>query len=289
MTKYRITSQLTSRSPRRSGNAPSHRLPLCTVTGLPRYRDRHQARDAAHSITVCSTHFKAHTYPCLDCRGVHIEKSPMLTPDLPGTTHTGTDIAAEPQARNSRRYVLVDIENLTQGAKASRAEVGQLWEALQNKVLGITHRDHVVVGAALGVHRKYRTAIHSPQSKWVVGAPVRDGADRALIAAIDIARVARDFDELVIASGDHAFAELAARASQLGMRVHVVYAENPGQRTALASQLSELADTRTQIRSDLRIHTQSKHDTNSVTVQWLRRIHAASAHKTDLGSNSAAA
>ena len=294
MTNHRIPSQLIStqlapRTPHRNGKAPSHRLPVCTETGLPRYRDRHQARDAAHSITMCSPRFRAHTYPCLDCRGFHIEKSPVLYSNLTDAPRKSSVIAAAPQSSSRRRYVLVDIENLTQGAQASCAEVGQLWATLQNKALGITHRDHVVVGAALGVHRKYRTAIHSAQTKWVVGTAGPDGADRALIAAIDIARVAREFDELVIASGDHAFAELAGRALQLGMRVHVVYAENRGQRTALAGQLFELADTRTLIRSDLRIHTQSKRDANSVTARWLRCIHAASANKIDLGSNYAAA
>ncbi|MDA8262440.1 MAG: hypothetical protein M0Z47_06375 [Actinomycetota bacterium] len=49
-----------------------------------------------------------------------------------------------------------------------------------------------------------------------------DGADRALINVVDIDAVARSCDVLQIASGDHAFADLAARGRSRGLYVRVV-------------------------------------------------------------------
>jgi hypothetical protein len=49
-----------------------------------------------------------------------------------------------------------------------------------------------------------------------------DGADRALIDVFDIDTVARSCDVLQIASGDHAFAEVASQARARGLYVRVV-------------------------------------------------------------------
>ncbi|MDA8397290.1 MAG: hypothetical protein M0Z29_05505 [Actinomycetota bacterium] len=49
-----------------------------------------------------------------------------------------------------------------------------------------------------------------------------DGADRALIKVVDIDAVARSCDVLQIASGDHAFADLASEARSRGLFVRVV-------------------------------------------------------------------
>lgn len=293
MPHTRINSPLTTRSSRGAGNARCHKLPMCAETGLPRYRDRHQARDAARVLTAGSPEFTAHTYPCIDCSGHHIEKSPafashVTTNSLPSTGPAVAALALS-QTASKRRYVLVDIENLTQGAKSTREQTAGIWATLHGTLLGITDRDHVVVGAALGVHRKYRSAVQGLGTKWVVGASGADGADRALLAAIDIVRVARDYDELVIASGDHAFAALAAHAAQLGLSVHVVHAENPGERTALANVLAEAADTRTLIHSDLRITTRRKLPTSAPKLQWLRRLHDAADRWNDHGDHTAAA
>jgi len=98
------------------------------------------------------------------------------------------------------------------------------------------------------VVRAYRGAIHGPNIKWVIGANTPDAADNALLAAIDLYRVAREYDELVIVSGDHAFADLARRAKALGLSVHVITAEHPAQRSMLSRELANVADTRTRVR-----------------------------------------
>lgn len=188
------------------------------------------------------------------CGGYHLEK---FYPKEPIRVGAGGEPAAAFIASLSsrkRRYVLVDIENPTRGAQATTEEVATFWDILKQQAPGIAPQDRVVVGAARGVVHRYRAAIHGPNVKWVVGAQVTDGADQALLAAVDLRRVARDFDELVIVSGDHAFADLARRAKQLGLTVQVVTAEHPDQRSMLSRELASAANTRTLVRLTSRTH-----------------------------------
>lgn len=218
----------------RGGAKRQHRLPVCPSTGLARFRDRHQAR--ASAAATRTTHETFTLFSCPDCKGVHLEQ---VRTALQAVTST-RDAAPDPIAR--RRYVLVDVENITRGAACSRSELAELWARLRDCELGLTDRDHVVIGAARGVARRFRPAISESFVKWVVGANAPDSADNALLAAIDLHRVARDFDELVIVSGDHAFAELARRARGLGLRIHVVTSPPEGRRSTLARELAETAD-----------------------------------------------
>lgn len=243
----RLDSDLASRS-RRSGESSRHKLPRCEQTGLARYRDRHQARQAVDARRATQPHHSLVTYACPDCRGFHLERThaePFLT-----TSKTVERVQAftDSLPTRARRYVLFDVENPTCGARASRAELAKLWSTLTAQAPGFSERDHIVIGAARAVAAMYLGVIDQSNVKWVVGANAPDGADRALLAAINIYRVARDYDELVIISGDHAFVPMARRAKRLGLRVHVVTAEHPEQRSALARELAEAADIRTLVR-----------------------------------------
>lgn len=247
-TKTRIDSELSTRTNRRNGTASRHKLPLCAATGLARYRDRHQARHGAQAQSAGSRHGKVSTFAYPDCRGYHLETSYARQPlTVVGADHPVAAFTASLASR-PRRYFLVDIENPTRGAKATRTEVARFWNVLKQQAPGTAPHDHVVVGASRMVVRKYRSAIHGTNVKWVVGADAPDGADAALLAAIDLRRVAQDYDELVIVSGDHAFADLARRAKAAGLAVQVITAQHPEQRSMLARELSVAAHTHTTIR-----------------------------------------
>lgn len=233
--------------------ARKHTLPKCPRTRLARYRDRHQARHGARALAAGSQEYDVSMFACPDCRGWHVEK-------IDAHEAIPSSGAAEPTSAfnttlgsRKRRYVLVDVENPTRGAKATCEEVADLWRVLKQRAPGIAPDDHVVVGASRGVARKYRMAIQGANVRWVVGADAPDAADRALLAAIDLYRVARDYDELVIVSGDGAFAALARRAKQFGLSVHVVTAEHPDQHTMLSRELAAASDTRTLVRLDRRL------------------------------------
>lgn len=237
-----------ARSDRAVAKPRKHELPKCATTGLARYRDRHQARDGAKALAAGAPEYGVDVFACPDCRGVHVEKVEIANPiELSEPRWSGRPVATRP-AVQTRRYVLWDVENSTHGAKATVDQLVELWGRLRAQAPRISPHDHVVVGAARRVVRKYRAAIHEPNVRWVVGADAPDGADRALLAAIDLHRVARDYDQLVIISGDHAFADLARRAKQHGLTVHVVTIEHPEQRTTLSRELAAAADTRTVIR-----------------------------------------
>lgn len=272
----RLDSGLPAR-PRRSGDARRHKLPNCEDTGLARYRDRHQARQAVAARRAAAPDVLLVTYACPDCRGFHVERTyakPIVP--VPDPIEQVPAFTASLPTR-ARRYVLFDVENPTCGAQASRAELAKLWSILKGQAPGFSDRDHIVIGAARAVAAKYLGVIDAPNAKWVVGANAPDAADRALLAAIDIHRVARDYDELVIISGDHAFAPLARRANRLRLRVHVVTAEHPEQRTALAREHSNVADLRTLVRLFPRSARELVSSQVSAGGLVHRRVHSATA------------
>jgi hypothetical protein len=177
-----------------------------------------------------------------------------------------------------RRYFLIDLESPTRGAKAASAEVAKLWALLKEQAPGIARHDHVVVGTSRAVAGRYRPVICGKNVKWVVGANFKDGADRALLAAVDLHSVARRYDELVIFSGDHAFAQLALNAKRLGLGVHVITAEHPNGRSMLSRELSDAADIHTVIR--LRGRSQRQQAVSAaraMSAAWRRDNHALAA------------
>lgn len=242
-----IDSELAAR-PRRRGEVRWHKLPLCQATGLARYRDGHQARQGGAARSAGEHNFKVATFACPDCRGYHLEQTYTGSPNWVDDAAEPTAAFAASLSTRARRYVLFDVENPTRGAKASAEELANLWRIMKSQAPGFTAQDHIVIGASRSVVRKYRGVIDAPNVKWVVGANAPDGADRALLSSIDLRRVARDYDELVIISGDHAFVPLSRQAKQLGLRVHVVTSEAPGKRSTLSRELAAAADLRTLVR-----------------------------------------
>jgi len=220
---------------RRTARLNAHHVPTCAPTGLARYRDRRQARDAADALRKgLGRHEKRVTFACPECRGFHLD-----TIRLPRSAHAST-LSAHGEVV-PRRYVLVDLENLT-GGRSTRGEARQLWETFLTEV-GISNADRVVVGANRYTARKLSPVIDCEDLRWVVGAMGPDGADRALLAAAaNLIHIAKHYDELVIASGDHAFADLARRARARNMRVQVV-SRNRDHRTTLSADLRRTADT----------------------------------------------
>lgn len=261
---------------RRGGNQRSqHRLPVCETTGLARYRDRNQARDGAAGRAMTLSNGKVSTFACPECKGYHLEtffeKPTIVRP----RQSEAVSVVSKTTAPRKRRYFLVDIENLTHGAKGTPTAVADLWEILRGQAPGVGVRDHVVIGAARRVVRRYRPAIQGDNIRWVVGADAPDGADRALLAAVDLHRVARDFDELVVASGDHAFSSLALRAKQMGLSVQVITVEHPEHRTMLARELSAAAHTHTRVR----LTPRSQHSAAASPIHVLGIRHRSSVHQ----------
>ena len=259
----------------------THRLPQCPATGLARFRDRHQARDAAKAFTFGPQGREASMFACPACGGVHVEtrQATSLAPEVAVPVPAPTVAFEESLATRKRRYFLVDIENPTRGAKATCEEVATFWNILKRQAPGIAPHDHVVVGASLGVAQRYRTTITGSNVKWVTGPNAPDGADHALLGAIDLYRVARHYDELVIVSGDGGFVDLARRAKTFGLSVQVVTAETPQGRPMLSRELAAAADVHTLIRLKVRPNRREN----------LRRLNVLKASLAGSASNVAVA
>lgn len=259
----------------------THRLPQCAATGLARFRDRHQARDGAKAMTAGAQGRDASTFACPECRGWHVEtrQASAFAPAVAESSSAPTVAYEASLATRKRRYFLIDIENPTRGAKAKCEEVATFWSVLKHQAPGIAPHDHVVVGASRGVVRRYRESITGSNVRWVVGAEAKDGADRALLGAVDLYRVARDYDELVIVSGDHAFADLARNAKRFGLTVHVVTAESPERHSMLSRELDAAADLHTLVR--LKVRTNRREN--------LRRFQLLKASLAGSASSAAAA
>jgi hypothetical protein len=256
------------RSGRAARTSRRHTLSRCEATGLARFRDRHQARDGAKALSSSYPGAEVDVFACPDCRGFHVEKSVAQTVATAPAISNAAPGFTDSLGCRKRRYFLVDIENPTCGAKATAKQVGMFWAVLRQQAPGVAPHDHVVIGASRSVARRYRGVIRGANVKWVVGANAPDAADSALLAAIDLRRVARDYNELVIVSGDHAFADLARRAKAYGLTVHVVTAEHPENRSMLSRELKDEADIRTVVR--LRARSQ-----RARTIQATRAMSAA--------------
>lgn len=219
---------------------------------MPRYRDRHQARDASRALTRGRKNFEMKPFACQSCKGFHLEKVLHRPPIVVASEKEPSAIFLNTINTRKRRHFLVDIENFTGGAGLSPLEARQLWNIVKHEAPGVAPRDHVVIGAGRYVHRKYRAAFQESNIEWVVGEHAKDGADRALLNSIDLRWTVKNFDELVIVSGDYAFADLARRARELGLTVHVITAESQGPRPTLSRALREEAHIRTLVRRSTR-------------------------------------
>lgn len=147
---------------------------------------------------------------------------------------TSTDILLDTTDRAiiGRAHHVVDIENLLGLTRAMSIDpaTGRLYRGL------VQAGDHDLFTVAADVNRWPDTKFAFGGAHVVAGYG-RDGADRALDAAVDLDHIARRFDTLVIASGDHWFTDMAYRAGRLGL--HVVVVSRP---EALSAMLRPWAD-----------------------------------------------
>lgn len=123
--------------------------------------------------------------------------------------------------RADRSLHLIDLENMLGGSGFSAGQVVEFWSWYTMQAVGVGPGDHVAIATG---SRSAATAWFALPASGIrrLVRPGVDGADWALLDAVDLARDAARFGRLVIASGDHVFAPLALQARDAGMRVHQV-------------------------------------------------------------------
>ena len=131
----------------------------------------------------------------------------------------------------SRKIVLIDLENMLFGdhkgseTEQPRDRSAEILDLAQARRPG----DSVIVGC--NPHLVFLADELFPGSQIVTGKG-KDGADHALIEALDLGRAIERYNELCIVSGDHLFCEVAHPAHQAGLVVRIV-APHAGLSTAL--------------------------------------------------------
>ncbi|WP_306901941.1 NYN domain-containing protein [Arthrobacter sp. B1I2] len=158
---------------------------------------------------------------------------------------------------------LIDIENEMGGGYWTAGDVELWWQIYRQQAVGITLGDLVIVGVAERAARKVRNGMRGENVKWRIGSDGPDGADLALLNAVNVSRISRRYSRLVVASGDHIFAPLAQEARVLGMSVQVVLGKG-----RVSRDLKEAATIQTRIRS-------SSREAQRRTLAAIRTVHAA--------------
>ena len=133
-----------------------------------------------------------------------------------------------------RSFHIVDLENL---CGCGLPSVGEALSALEayGAAAGRRPGDHGLIG----LNRAAMAALawHLPAGyRLVSGGTGANAAERALLASVEAAHLARCYDRVVIGSGDKAFCALAEALAKAGTAVTVV-----GRRSTIGRALAGLA------------------------------------------------
>ena len=117
-----------------------------------------------------------------------------------------------------RTLHLIDVENLVGGVAAGVDSVAPAFEAYR-RTIEVGPEDHVVLGT--GTELAFASKAAWPGALLRIGRGI-DGADRALLSALDPGFIVSHYHRLVVASGDHIFAPMVADLRARRMAVVVV-------------------------------------------------------------------
>ncbi|WP_280488628.1 NYN domain-containing protein [Nocardia farcinica] len=124
--------------------------------------------------------------------------------------------AGRHRSNRPRTLHLIDLENLVAGQITPEACTAA-WQEYCRR-LDVRWDDHVIV--AVSEKNALTAFLALPGTvQRVVGSNRRDGADRALIDAVELGWAQTRFRQVVIASGDHIFAPLANKLTVGGLFV----------------------------------------------------------------------
>lgn len=118
----------------------------------------------------------------------------------------------------NRELHLIDIENELGAGRVKAHDIAR-FRAFYLAVNNVPANAHIVV-AASSSQNLLEAAVGWPGAR-TVWLPGHDGADRALLEVAYEENVEKRYDKVVIASGDHIFAEAAETLQNLGVQVKV--------------------------------------------------------------------
>lgn len=118
----------------------------------------------------------------------------------------------------NRELHLIDIENELGTGQVRAADIAR-FRAFYLEANNVPADAHIVVAASCS-QNLLEAAFGWPGAR-TVWLPGQDGADRALLEVAYDENVEKRYDKVVIASGDHIFAEAAEMLQTLGVQVKV--------------------------------------------------------------------
>lgn len=133
-------------------------------------------------------------------------------------------------ARDGRTLHLVDIQNLVAG-RPSSANLQAAWQGYHRQI-GVAPHDQLRLACAASLAARVAFTIPAGR-QLLIGHNGPNAADLALLESVDVDFTAQRFAHVVIASGDHAFAPLAAELAHAGCRVHAATHRRAGCSAAL--------------------------------------------------------
>jgi hypothetical protein len=239
-----------SLSRRGAGRRADHRImkrnnDTCSATGQDRFPRREQAQDTVKSLRwresrrvqtgVDPTCVEWYAHPCESCNGWHVvslAKSAVENECRVLSEPFGLSLPEREDAIHG-----IDLENLLWGGGATLAEAKALWEVYRQQGPGVSPTDLVIVAASVSVAKKFAAVITGPNVRWAVGSNGPDGADRALLRAINVRRHSKKYAVLYLGSGDHIFSSLVSEAKEFGMKVRIITTERAGEKSPLSHEL----------------------------------------------------
>jgi len=136
--------------------------------------------------------------------------------------YSGIALNAAPPISNrllgpGKALILVDHENLCGGPNAPEVVVSTVWKALKD-FLQISEYDDTIIGLSKFSGARFMTSLPLNQVSLRIGKGP-DGADHALLDAVDVEHDSTRYSSVVIASGDHIFIDLANQFRSRGLLV----------------------------------------------------------------------
>lgn len=161
-----------------------------------------------------------------------VQPHPTPAATAPALCPTPADLGSLtlPRTRRGRTLHLIDIENLVDG-RPTRENLIRAWDTYRH-IIGINPGDQVRIACARSLAATLAFTIPTGR-QLLIGANAPDGADHALINSVDIAFTVARFPTVIIASGDHIFAPLAAGLAAAGATTTAAYRHDINCSTAL--------------------------------------------------------
>lgn len=124
------------------------------------------------------------------------------------------------QKQSSRKLHIIDIENIIGKADFTEADARRFKEIYWGHAVAVERFDDVILASSRLAATNSWWAFPQGIQRLIKDGP--DGAELAVLEALDVSQAAQRYDEVVLASGDHLFADLVQDFQRRGVTVQLI-------------------------------------------------------------------